>query len=163
MFVHAEKLPTAPEGTTSCAGKIWFLQSTRGDVHLNFPNPPCCWFCTADVQIQALIKTALLCFPAGGGQLLIICAWSDWQGWNLDDRLWKDCAYTAPSNPGPSQPVGGGQQRGRVPLGPGQFYWHSDQHASGEIKGNVDIQNCHFLHRCLISLWFWSYMENRWR
>lgn len=116
-------------------------------MHLHFPNPLCSSFCTADVQTQTLIRKALLCFPAGGGQLLIIYPWSDWQGWNLDDWLWKDCAHAAPSHPGPSQPVGGGQQRGRVPLGPGQFHWHSDQHASGEMKGIVDLQNCHFLHR----------------
>lgn len=116
-----------------------------------------CW-----CKIQALILTVSLCLPVGGGQLLVICPWPHWQGWNLDDRLWKDRALAAPSHPGPSQPVGGGQQRGWVPLGPGQFYWHSHQHTSREMKGTVDLQNCHFLHwRSNSTLFF--YVENRWR
>lgn len=125
------------------------------------------WFCSSSFycwcKIQALIRMVLLCFPVGGGQLLVICPWPHWQGWNLDDRLWKDCSHASPSHPGPSQPMGGGQQRGRVPLGPGQFYWHSDQHASREMKGILDLRNCHFLHRLSNCPLFFLYVENRWR
>lgn len=104
-----------------------------------------------------MLKSKL--FLTGGGQLLIICPWPDWQGWNLDDRFRKDCAHAVSSHPGPPQPVGGGQQRRWLPLGPRQFYWHFDQHATSEMKDIMDIFKIDVFWT---RFWDTSVTEGRW-
>lgn len=79
---------------------------------------------------------------AGGGQLPAVRARRFWEGQSVDDRLWEDGPAAGPSDFGPQDSLGGGQQGGRLPVGTGQPHRHLQQHApSDAVKGR--------LHPCL--------------
>lgn len=75
---------------------------------------------------------------AGCGQLLVICAWRLGEGQSVDDRLWEDGPTAGPSDPGPQDSLGGGQQGGRLPVRTGQPHRHPQHYASTDtLKGRL--------------------------
>lgn len=50
----------------------------------------------------------------------------------MDDRLREDGAAAAAADPRPPDPLGGGQQGGRLPAGTGQPRRHLGTHASAD-------------------------------
>lgn len=87
----------------------------------------------SDISDIVASSSALLCHSAsaktlvslagcvtGGWQLLAVCARRLGQGPSVDDRLREDGAAAGAADPGPPDPLGGGQQGGRLPAGTGQ-------------------------------------------
>lgn len=75
------------------------------------------------------------CIPAGCGQFPAVCTRLDRQNRSLDDRLRKDRGLAVTHHRGPPQSLGRGQPRRWLPVGSGQPYRHTGQHAATDLTG----------------------------
>lgn len=60
----------------------------------------------------------------------------------MDDRLWEDGSPARAEHPGPQDSLGGGQQRGRLPVGTGQPYRHFEQYAPKDTLRRGGSEDC---------------------
>lgn len=80
----------------------------------------------------------ICCFSAGCGKLFTVCSRLDRQDGSLDDRLWEDYGFAVAPHRGPPHSLGGGQSRGRLPVGPGQPHRYTGQHAACDLNAALN-------------------------
>lgn len=148
LFISLETLPAAAGGNSLSTRAVAVLQNTRGEMQfLAFLSKSVCWAedwyrWASNTFVESLTPRLARVFTTGGRQLLAVCARHLWEGPSVDDRLWEDGPAARPSDFGPQDGLGGGQQRGRLPVGTGQPHRHLQQHAPSDALKDT-------LHTCL--------------